>query len=105
MFSLNFPSNFHVKTNKEINFGYSPDHILDDYLVSRNIAKYGFNVKTVFHDMFASYPKNGCPLFFIHEYCVSQEEKVKFLNKYNSFIKNEMYSTNNNFKLKNIINY
>ncbi|MFM7858270.1 MAG: hypothetical protein ACKO96_41730, partial [Flammeovirgaceae bacterium] len=34
----------------EKNFGYESKHILDDYLVSRNIAKYGIKVET-FHQL------------------------------------------------------
>lgn len=78
-------------THKEINFGYSAEHILDDYLVSRNIAKYGLEVKTILHDMFSSYPKDGHPLFFIHEYSISQKEKIEYLSKWNSIIKNEIH--------------
>jgi hypothetical protein len=89
----------------EINFGYSPEHILDDYLVSRNIAKYGFNVKTVLYDMFASYPKDGHPLFFIHQYSISQEEKIEYLKNWDNRIKNEIHSVDNKLKLKNNISY
>ena len=78
-------------THKEINFGYSAEHILDDYLVSRNIAKYGLEVKTILHDMFSSYPKDGHPLFFIHEYSISQKEKIEYLSKWNNIIKNEIH--------------
>jgi hypothetical protein len=91
--------------HKEINFGYSPEHILDDYLVSRNIAKYGLKVKTVLHDIFASYPQDGYPLFFIHEYSISQEEKIKYLTHWDNRIKNEIHSVDGNLKLKNNINY
>jgi len=91
--------------HKEINFGYFPEHILDDYLVSRNIAKYGLKVKTVLNDMFASYPKDKYPLFFIHEYCISQEEKIEYLKYWDNIIKNELHSINNKLRLKNNISY
>ena len=78
-------------THKEINFEYSPEHILDDYLVSRNVAKYGLKVKTVLHDMFASYPQDGHPLFFIHQYCITEQEKLKYLRQWDNHIKTEMH--------------
>lgn len=89
----------------EKNFGYEKEHILTDYLVSRNIAKYGLKVKTVLHDMFASYPANGYPLFFIHEYSVSQEIKIKFLRKWDDIIKNELHLIDMNLNIKNNYNY
>jgi hypothetical protein len=91
--------------HKEKNFGYKPEHILTDYLVSRNIAKYGLKVKTVLHDMFASYPKDGYPLFFIHQYSISQEEKIEYLKNWDNIIKNEMHSIDGNLKLKNNLSY
>jgi hypothetical protein len=81
--------------HKEINFGYSPEHILDDYLVSRNIAKYGLKVKTVLHNMFSSYPQDGYPLFFIHQYSITQKEKIKYLKNWDNIIKNELHLTHN----------
>jgi hypothetical protein len=91
--------------HKEINFGYSPEHILDDYLVSKNIAKYGLKVKTVLHDMFSSYPQDGYPLFFIHQYSISQEEKIKYLKNWDNIIQNEIHSVDNKLKLKNNLSY
>ena len=70
-------------TVRERNFGYKPEHILSDYLVSRNIAKYGLKVKTIFKDLldsFPSHPSKGIPLFFLHEYCITQDQKIDFLN-------------------------
>lgn len=101
---INYTNQIHL-IHKEINFGYSQEHILDDYLVSRNIAKYGLKVKTVLHDMFASYPKDGHPLFFIHEYCISQEEKIEYLKNWDNIIKNQIYSIDKKLKLKNNISY
>lgn len=86
---------------KEINFGYTPEHILDDYLVSRNIAKYGLKIKTVIYDMFASYPKDGYPLFFIHKYAISYDEKIKYLKYWDNYIKSEKYSINYESNFKN----
>lgn len=79
-------------TTKEANFGYSPEHILDDYLVSRNISKYGIQVKTILYDIFSSHFRESKPLFFIHHYCISLEEKINFLNYWNNKIKKEKYS-------------
>lgn len=75
--------------HRETNFGYNPDHILDDYLVSRNIAKYGIKVKTVLNDMFWSYAPNKHPLFFIHEYSISLEEKIRYLSDWDIDIKQD----------------
>ena len=91
--------------HKEKNFGYKPEHILTDYLVSRNIAKYGLKVKTVLHDMFASYHKDGYPLFFIHQHSISQEEKVECLKHWDNIIQNEINSIDSKLKLKNNFNY
>ena len=77
--------------HKEINFGYFPEHILDDYLVSRNVAKYGLKVKTVINDMFASYPKDGYPLFFIHQYSITEQEKLTYLRQWDNHIKTEIH--------------
>ena len=91
---------------KEKNFRYKPEHILTDYLVSRNIAKYGLKVKTVIHDMFSSYPyKQGYPLFFIHQYSITQQEKTEYLNYWDNKIKNEINSVNYSLKLKSDFNY
>jgi len=75
--------------NKETNFGYSSHHILDDYLVSRNIAKYGLKVKTLIHDAYSSYPKDGHPLFLFHQYCINEKEKFKYLKECDEYIKNQ----------------
>ena len=91
--------------HKEKNFGYKPEHILTDYLVSRNIAKYGLKVKTVIHNMFSSYPQDGYPLFFIHQYCISQKEKIEYLSHWDNTIKNQIHSVDNKLKLKNNFNY
>jgi len=64
---------------------------ITNYLVSRNIAKYGLKVKTVIHDMFASYPKDGHPLFFIHQYSITEQEKLKYLRQWDNHIKTETH--------------
>ena len=61
----------------EKNFGYEPKHILDDYLVSRNISKYGLKVET-FHQLI---PQDGMNNYwFNHQFCVTEEDKINLLS-------------------------
>lgn len=86
-------------TNKEKNFGYTSEHILDDYLVSRNIAKYGIKIKTIVFDFISQYPYKMTPLFLIHVYSVSLDKKISFLKEYDSMIKNEVSDINQSFPI------
>jgi hypothetical protein len=72
---LNQISIIHV----EKNFGYKPEHILDDYLVSRNIAKYGLKVNRIKDDLFKNWKNIASSTFFTHFYCISEEQKIKHL--------------------------
>jgi hypothetical protein len=55
--------------------------------------------------MFSSYPKDGHPLFFIHQYSITQEEKIEYLKNWDNRIKNEIHSVDNKLKLKNNLSY
>jgi len=72
----------------EKNFGYEPKHILDDYLVSRNIAKYGIKVET-FHQLV---PQDGMNNYwFNHQFCVTEEDKINLLTMWIDKIENGSY--------------
>jgi hypothetical protein len=77
--------------NLEKNFGYSPEHILDNYLVSRNIAKYGIKVKSIMYDMFNNHPNITFLPFLIHQFCITQEQKIKFLKDSHNRIQTDSY--------------
>jgi hypothetical protein len=61
-------------TQTELNTVITPDHLIDDYVVSRNIAKYGLKFKTlreILKDL-----DRGADEYFCHEYIISIPEKV-----------------------------
>lgn len=72
----------------EKNFGYTSKHILDDYLVSRNIAKYGLKVETFYHLMAKDSTTN---YWFAHQFCVNEEDKISLLNIWKDKIENGSY--------------
>ena len=76
----------------ELNFGYTAEHILDDYLVTRNIAKYGLKVKSVTKDLFTLYKGEKEPGFFHHLFCVSEKEKISSLKKFSHDVTNHNFS-------------
>ena len=41
--------------------------------------------------MFASYPKDGYPLFFIHQYSITEQEKLTYLRQWDNHIKTEIH--------------
>lgn len=60
----------------EVNAGiFDPTHLIDDYTVSRNIAKYGLKTKT-FLDLCNDLVGRQLGYFW-HDYAVSEEEKVR----------------------------
>ncbi len=65
-------------TIKERNFVGDKTHFIDDYVVSRNIAKYGLKF-TTFRDLLEKYNNPG--EFLFHEYLYTTEEKIANLNK------------------------
>jgi hypothetical protein len=74
----------------EKNFGYTSSHILDDYIVSRNIAKYGLKVET-FCDMIPKDTMGEINYWFTHNFCISEEEKLSSLKNADNYIKNAKF--------------
>lgn len=60
----------------------SAKHLLDDYVLSRNIAMYGLKFTTC-KEIFARVdPKNhGNTNYFFHEYLISEEVKIRMINQ------------------------
>lgn len=65
-------------TDVERECGIKSDHLLDGYILSRNIAKFGLKVKTIKSIMEEVMPGGNC---FWHNYGVSKEQKVESLKK------------------------
>jgi hypothetical protein len=65
-------------TFQESKHGITPEHLIDDYTMSRNIAKYGLKFTTFFGIM-QNLKHNGD--YFWHQYLVGTEEKVKQMNE------------------------
>jgi len=73
----------------EKNFGYDNKHVLDDYLVSRNIAKYGLKVKTVAYDIYDHYQNgNAFKPYLIHYFAIPLKQKIEFLKNHDYDFKN-----------------
>jgi len=64
-------------TQEEINTVIIKDHLIDDYAVSRNIARFGLKFKT-FDSLLEETGQQGCNYFF-HTYTVPADEKVKLI--------------------------
>jgi hypothetical protein len=62
-------------TIDELNTIITPEHLVDDYLVSRNIARFGLKFQT----LMALQKRIGLPdaNFFWHQYVITIEEKIK----------------------------
>ena len=69
--------NIHPIQN-EIKCGITASHLIDDYTMSRNIAKYGLKF-TTFFEIMKKLNHNG--EYFWHQYLVGTEEKVKQMNE------------------------
>ena len=65
-------------TNKERTTVLTPDHLIDDYALSRNIAKYGLKVKTIADIQKECNVPGG---FHWHEYTLTVEDKVAKMKK------------------------
>ena len=63
-------------TTKEEEFGITKEHLIDDYLLSRNVARYGLKYKPVDKLLKEYIPGAKC---FYHIYTDTIEEKVKKL--------------------------
>ena len=58
--------------------GITPEHLLDDYVLSRNIARFGLKFTTVKRVQ----EQTGCVgEFFRHDYLLTEDEKVEVLTK------------------------
>jgi hypothetical protein len=66
----------------EVLAGITPDHLIDDYALSRNIAQYG--LKTVVYKELAT--KLGIPGdYFFHEYLLTTQEKITAIKKVDAY--------------------
>lgn len=68
-----------IPTVEEQRSGISPEHLIDDYTLSRNIARFGLKFKSAL-DIQREQGLNEANFFF-HIYTVPVEEKVKELKK------------------------
>ena len=66
-------------TMGEVAMGVTPEHLIDDYTLSRNIAKYGLKFKKI-RDILRAMDL-GNMSFFYHVYGVPTEEKVEKLRE------------------------
>lgn len=62
--------------SSESRAGMAPGHLCDDFLVSRNIAKYGLHFTTVMNICEKLNVSHAC---FFHEYNTSDEDKAKHM--------------------------
>ncbi len=60
-------------TTAEKNFGIRREHLIDDYVVSRNIARFGLKIKTVQGIL----PKIGVRDVLWHNYMATEEDKLR----------------------------
>jgi hypothetical protein len=76
-------------TPAEIAFGMTAEHLVDDYALSQNMARFGLDVKFI-RDLYDQYKlplvaterdgKTGTTDYFRHLYLLTIDEKVKFLS-------------------------
>jgi hypothetical protein len=60
----------------ELNTGITPEHLIDDYTLSRNVAKYGLKATNLI-ELFKEYGDYND--FFWHQYQITIPEKVEYL--------------------------
>lgn len=77
----------------EKNYGYKSEHILDDYLVSLNIAKYGLKHKTIIKDIIPNFKVDKYSYFVNHTLCKSEKDKLINIKKWIQQF-NTNYNTN-----------
>ena len=65
-----FPSN---KIPSIINKGIKPPHLIDDYILSRNIARYGLKFETMMNLQKKLADQGN---YFWHEYTIPTEQKI-----------------------------
>ncbi len=66
-------------THLEESLGHKPGYGIDDYAISRNIAKYGLKFKT-FLDLLKEIERPTDEYFF-HNHLVPEKEKIELINK------------------------
>jgi len=67
-------SRFHPWHNEEL-INYTPEYLIDDYLISRNIAKYGLKYKAL-RDVFVEKGLRDYELIY-HQFGLTKEKKIK----------------------------
>jgi hypothetical protein len=68
-----------IPDQSERNFGIDAAHLIDDYIVSRNIAKFGIKVKTLKGDIYENF--NVSKTMLQHTYLDTIENKLKLLKQ------------------------
>ena len=63
----------------EVGHGITQEHLLDDYLLSRNIAKYGLKFKS--YMQLATDLGRASDVYFWHQYCMPVDEKLVEMRK------------------------
>lgn len=66
-------------TQVEINVGIEPSHLIDDYTVSRNIARYGLKFKSF--DTLLRETGQASSQYFHHDYLLSGLEKIESIKR------------------------
>lgn len=59
--------------------GITPDHLIDDYILSRNIAKYGLKVQT-FREIIAKIGQHESS-FLMHQYLIPEDQKLSLIKQ------------------------
>lgn len=67
-------------TVDEINTVIEPGHLIDDYTLSRNIAKFGLHFKNM-RTIFEEHKITGSGMMLWHQYTIPVEQKVREMNK------------------------
>ena len=62
--------------NKEIKFGYKPDHLIDEYIMSYNLAKYGLKYRS-FRKWISTENTFFNGEWIYHDYCINTKEKIE----------------------------
>jgi hypothetical protein len=65
---------------RERNFGIQPSHLIDDYTLSRNIARHGLKFQH-FEDVLESAGHKG-ETYFFHNYLLGEADKVRLIGEH-----------------------
>jgi hypothetical protein len=74
--SLNAAVNNITVTIDEAKAGIEPVHLIDDYVLSRNLARYGMKHTTIL-EIINKLGRGGFPLPYFHVYTLTMEEKIQ----------------------------